>query len=237
MPLRKKGFLLQNTEPGQVEWAAGVFFLLFFGVLLCSLLQVDLFRSSSQYLEDALALSNLASAVIDVEEYGISHKVKVADPRQAYERYKSAVQGNLNLDDSWECPRKAIISGPVQVVKYILYHVSGSQVEIFYFDENGLMTSWREVLGSCVAPDGNQIEATGVYSEISYQVEGLLGICTKAHKGKLVDIVGQGEIQEGEEEGDEGKEPEAARTGPDSIEEEATVSSMGTDLEQKGDGV
>ncbi len=208
MILRKKGFQLQNTESGQTEWAAGIFFLLFLGVLLCSLLQMELFRCSSRYLEDALALSNLASAVIDVEEYGISHKVLVSDPDQAYERYKNAVKGNLNLDDGWECPRKAIISGPVKVVKYILYNVSGSQVEIFYFDEMGMMTSWREVLGSSVSPDGNSIESTGVYSEISYQVEGLLGIRTEARKGKLVDIVAQGEIVE----------EEGQQTGQDPVE-------------------
>jgi hypothetical protein len=35
-------------------------------------LQVALYRESAMYMEDALALSNLASAVIDIEEYGIT---------------------------------------------------------------------------------------------------------------------------------------------------------------------
>ena len=128
----------------------------------------------------------------------------------------------MNLDDNWECPGRALISGPVQVVKYILYNVSGSQVDIYSFDENGLMTSWREALGSAVAPDGNRIESTGVYSEISYWVEGLLGIHVEAWKGKLVDVVAQDEA--GEKEGSDMDKNETERgrrqTGGNLTEEE-----------------
>ncbi len=76
----KKGFLRQSikkTEEGQLEWITGLFFLLILGILLCGTLQLDVFRASAVYLEDALAASNLASAVIDVEEYGISHTILI----------------------------------------------------------------------------------------------------------------------------------------------------------------
>lgn len=189
MNLKKKRFLLRSTESGQIGWTAGLFFLLFLGVLLCAFLQMEVFRSSSRYLEDALALSNLASALIDIEEYGISHKLVIPDPEQAYERYKEAVKGNLNLNDSWECPAVGMISGPVSIVEYRVYNVSGNDVQVTYFDENGLISSWQETLGSAVAPNGVAVESTGVYSEIAYQVEGLFGVSVRAHKGKLVDVV------------------------------------------------
>ncbi|MCH5341568.1 MAG: hypothetical protein J1E01_08870 [Acetatifactor sp.] len=189
MRFRKRGFPRPSTKSGQVEWAAGLFFLLFLGILLCALLQLDIYRSSSQYLEDALALSNLASAVVDVEEYGKSHKLVITDPRQAYERYKSAVKENLNLNDQWECQGDGVITGPVIIVNYTVYSVSGNDVEVSRFDEDGLLTQWREQLGSAVAPNGIKIEATGVYSEITYQLEGFLGTVAEARKGKLADIV------------------------------------------------
>lgn len=191
MKLKKKRFLQPNTESGQVEWVTGLFFLLFLGVLLCAVLQIDIFRSSSRYLEDALALSNLASAVVNVEEYGISHRLVIDDPRQAYERYRTAVKGNLNLDENWECQAVQMISGPVSIVNYTVYNVSGGDVEVSHFDENGLLTQWNETVGNAVAPNGVAIESTGVYSEISYEVEGLLGVKAKAHKGKLADIVAE----------------------------------------------
>lgn len=189
MRFRKRGFPRPNTESGKVEWAAGLFFLLFLGIFLRAQLQLDAYRSSSQYLEDALALSNLASAVVDVEEYGISHKLVITDPRQAYERYRVAVKENLNLNDQWECQGDGVITGPVTIVNYTVYNVSGNDVEVSRFDEDGLMTQWREQLGSAVAPNGTKIEATGVYSEITYQLEGFLGTVAEARKGKLADIV------------------------------------------------
>lgn len=189
MSLRKKEFPPLKTESGKVEWAAGLFFLLFLGILLCATLQVDLFQSSSGYLEDALALSNLASAVIDVEEYGISHRLVISDPYRAYERYREAVKGNLNLDENWRCPADRLITGPVRIVNYTVYSVSGNDVTVSSFDESGRMNQWTEAMGSAVAPNGILIESTGVYSEIAYQVEGFLGVMVEAHKGKLVDIV------------------------------------------------
>lgn len=189
MRFGKREFPQPSTESGQVEWAAGLFFLLFLGILLCVLLQLDVYRSSSQYLEDALALSNLASAVVDVEEYGISHGLVIADPRQAYERYRSAVKENLNLDDRWECRGNGVITGPVSIVNYTVYNVNGNDVEVSCFDGNGFLTQWREQLGSAKAPNGIPIESTGVYSEISYQIRGFLGTVVNARKGKLADVM------------------------------------------------
>ena len=127
----KKGFLRQSikkTEEGQLEWITGLFFLLILGILLCGTLQLDVFRASAVYLEDALAASNLASAVIDVEEYGISHTILIEDPDRAYEIYLSALQGNLNLNEEWECPGKGLIGGQVRVLDYIVYNVHEDNV-------------------------------------------------------------------------------------------------------------
>lgn len=189
MSLKRKKSPQPSTERGQVEWVTGLFFLLFLGILLCAALQMDIFRSSSRYLEDALALSNLASAVVDVEEYGISHRLVIDDPLQAYRRYQEAVKGNLNLDENWECPAVDIISGPINILCYAVYNVSGNDVEVSHFDENGLLTQWKETLGGSTAPNGIPIESTGVYSEISYQIKGLFGVTVEARKGKLADIV------------------------------------------------
>ena len=97
MLLRKKEFLRQSTENfndvnvcgfsekifagkegGQTGGMAGLFITLFLGVMLCAVLQLEHYRAASLYLEDALAASNLASAVVDVQEYGISHNILTA---------------------------------------------------------------------------------------------------------------------------------------------------------------
>ena len=126
--MRKKEFLLPkinlslgfHRREGLIGFISGLFLVLFLAIVLCANLQVESFQASSLYLEDALAASNLASAVIDPEEYGISHVVKIADPLAVYRLYCDAVKGNLGLNDRWEGSNQALIAGPVTVESYIL---------------------------------------------------------------------------------------------------------------------
>lgn len=190
--MKRSGFprqSIEETEAGQLEWVTGLFFILFLGILLCGILQLDVFRASAAYLEDALAASNLASAVIDVEEYGISHGILIRDPEEAYAIYLSALRGNLNLDEEWECPAKGLIGGKVSVLDYTVYNVKDNRVEIYHYDENGRMTFSEGVLGSVQAPNGKWIESTSIYSEVTYPVRGIMGVEAQAQKSNLADIV------------------------------------------------
>ena len=193
MNLRKKEYPLQSIKPkasgGQTGWAAGMFFILFLAVFLRVFLQLEIYRTTSLYLEDALAASNLASAVADVEEYGISHKILVRNPEEAYERYRWAVKGNLNLDDSWRGQEGSIVQGQVRIVNYTLYNVSDNRIMVYHYDENGLLSEWQELPGGAVAPNGIVIETTSVYSEIAFTVKGFLGTEVEAYKCNLADIV------------------------------------------------
>ena len=185
-----------NRGEGMLGFISGLFLVLFLAIVLCANLQIRSFQATSLYLEDALAASNLASAVIDLQEYGISHVVKIADPMAAYRLYCDAVKGNLGLDDRWEGSNQALIYGPVTVESYIIYNVRRDVVTVHTVDNTGRLYSWQGRKGAVTAPDGQVIEYTGVYSEISFPVKGSFGMEVKAHKGKLVDIVGSPEIVE-----------------------------------------
>ena len=190
--MKKNGFprqSIEETETGQLELVTGLFFILFLGLLLCGILQLDVFRASAAYLEDALAASNLASAVIDVEEYGISHSILIKDPDRAYAIYLSALQANLNLNEEWECPAKELIGGKVSVPDYTVYNVKEDKVKIYHYDENGQVFFSEGSLGSVYAPNGKLIESTSIYSEVTYPVKGIMGVEVQAHKSNLADIV------------------------------------------------
>lgn len=175
---------------GQVEWVVGMFFLLTLTILLCVQLQITAYRATSLYLEDALAASNLASAVIDLEEYGISHTIQIKEPMKAYGLFCYAVKENLNLNEAWENPNKTIISGTVQIADYIVYSVADKEVTISRIYPNGQMWQEKDVLGNVRAPNGMLVESTSIYSELSFPVRGLFGTEVEAYKGKLVDVVG-----------------------------------------------
>ena len=177
-----------KKEGGQIGYMLGLFCTLFLGVMLCAGLKLEHYRAVSLYLEDALAASNLASAVVDVQEYGISHSILIARPEEAYETYQWAVKGNLNLNAAWEGQAGSLVKGPVSIVQYIVYNVKGNEVTIYCFDEGGQMTQRQEMLGNVTAPNGLPVESTSVYSEIAFEAEGILGITVKAHRGNLADV-------------------------------------------------
>lgn len=195
MILRRKRCLRQSTktkDSGQAEWASGIFFILILGIMMYTQLQLASWRSVSAYLEDALAASNLASALIDMEEYGKSHKVIIPDAQKAYNIYLDAVKDNLGLNQQWECANQGMFEGPVEIVDYVIYNVDGKNVNAFRVGRDGKVSGqWSGDLHSVKAPNGIPVECTGVYSEIQFPVQGFLGIEVQAHKGKLVDIVAE----------------------------------------------
>ena len=189
---RKRGFLRRSIEAdeGQITLTSGLFFVLFLSVLLAAQLQLEMFRSSGAYLEDALAASGLASALVDIREYGYSHMVLISHTDEAYEKYRSSLKANLGLDDNWVGNNKNLISGKVNIENYTIYNVKGNMVEICRLDR-GKKEFDSGKLGEIYAPNGQEICYTGIYSEISFPVQGLFGIKLQAHKGKLVDVIGQ----------------------------------------------
>lgn len=203
MYLKKKGCQRLNInarDRGQAEWVVGLFFLLVLAILMNTLLTLASWRSAAGYLEDALAMSNLASALIDLEEYGKSHRVVIADAEAAYDIYVDAVQDNLNLDNNWECANRALIAGPVEIVDYIVYNVEQNRVNAIRIGRDGRVSErWSGMQGAVQAPNGVTVEHTGVYSELRFDVKGFGGITVQAHKGKLVDIVNKEERKKDED--------------------------------------
>lgn len=181
----------EKAESGQVSWVLGLFLILFLAILLYMQLQLAMYKASARYLEDALALSNLASAVIDIREYGSTHKVHITDQEQAYAGYCSAVRENLGLNENYEAVSHKLISGKVEIRNYIIYNVTGTKVQVWERNGDGRILEWEGTLGEVRTPGGQTIENTGVYSEITYPVEGFLGITVTAEKSKLVDVVSE----------------------------------------------
>ena len=204
----KTGKARRNAEQGQASWVPGLFLILFLAILLSMQLQLAMYSASALYLEDALALSNLASAVIDVREYGRTHRVLIGDPVQAYDRYCSAIKENLGLDDRYEAANQKLISGQVRILNYTIYNVTGGRVLVWERNADGQIQEWKGNLGEVRTPKGQIIEATSVYSEISYPVEGFLGITVTAEKSKLVDVVSNKSEEEINEETEDESEME-----------------------------
>lgn len=179
-----------NKRTGKVEIFVGMYMVVFLLILLSVQLQMRIFMATSTYMEDALAASNLASAVIDVREYGMTHIVKIASPDDAFELYCEALKQNLSLNDEWESGKKDLIYGQVEILKYEIYNVEKNNITIYsYGTEGEYVRALPNRLGSVYTPDGVLVESTSVYSKIRFPVKGILGIEIDAKKDKTVDIV------------------------------------------------
>ena len=178
-----------KKNKGKMEITVPFFFFILVVMLLAYVMQKYIYLTISNEAEDALAASNLASAIIDIKEYGMTHNIIIADPAEALDIYEDALKYNLNLDEDWKSISNASISGPVEVLEYVVYNVRGMDVEIHYFGEHTYSQTVVGGKGTVTAPNGQLIESTSVYSKITFPVKGLFNIETTALKDKLVDIV------------------------------------------------
>lgn len=181
-----------GKREGQINTVVLMFLIIFIIIMTVFSLQIYQYRSLSIFAEDALAASNLASAVIDIQEYGISHQIVIGNPDRSYQIYQEALKINMGLDDSWKSIKYDAISGAVEVQDYIIYNVRDSDIEVYCYGRDTYHTVVRGGLGFLESPNGKLIETTSVYSRISFPVKGIWDIHTDAEKEKLVDIAGSG---------------------------------------------
>ncbi len=161
----------------------------FVSLLMIVCLKVFHFMIAGAYIEDALAASNLASALIDTKEYGKSRTLRISDPQGAYEIFKQALSINLVLDEDGRSFQRELLQGPVGIVTYIVYNVCDGRVERYELDHQGTMRKHENgELGKVYTPDGVLVESTTIYSKIHFGVAGLGGQCIQAEKEKSVDV-------------------------------------------------
>lgn len=183
----KRGPLLQRID-GNVNLIVGMFMSLFVAILLCIQMQIYIFQLQSENVEDALAESNLAAAVVDISDYGINQRIAITDFDSAYEMFKLALWENLDmhLENSQVTGRYI---DEYSIVEFAIYNVLGDVVECRAIDESGNVHVQTVGIDSAYAPNGKKIENTGVYSSIVFPVKGPFGFELLASKNKLVDVV------------------------------------------------
>ncbi len=167
----------------------------FLMVLIVAMFQFRIYTImiAGAYVEDALAASNLASALIDIREYGRSHEVRIEDTQEAFGIYRDALYCNLALDDEGYSAREELLEGQLWISEYIVYNVLGDQVRIAVYDgEGNCLRQENDKVGNVRTPDGTPVEHTAVYSRVGFSVVGLLGHNIDAEKEKTVDIVRYG---------------------------------------------
>ena len=180
---------LKIKSSGKIDFFTGFLSVFIVSLIMLVCLKLSYYMIAGAYVEDALAASNLASALIDIEEYGKDHTLRILDPQGAYVIYKEALSINLQLDEDGRSFQRGLLEGPVRIVSYIIYNVKDGLVEIYEMDESGNMQeSAQGEAGQIYTPDGVLVESTTIYSRIHFGVKGLGQQYIQAEKEKSVDV-------------------------------------------------
>jgi len=187
--LRKPDYPRPRTDQGTTaSWSLGLMLCIYLAVLLMAQLMWQRLFLASQTVEDALACSNLAAAVIDWKELGNTGELVITDRQKAYQTFLSSLYENMELSDSGSAESSSLFEGNVTVEAFILYQVTSHGVYEEKRREDGSFVTEHYPIGTVYAPNGKKVEHTGVYSEISCYVKGVFGESYYAAKSKLVDV-------------------------------------------------
>lgn len=194
---------LKTKSAGQVDMVLAMFLLLLVVLMTGFASRVSAMQAAGDYTEDALAGALLASAVIDIEEYGKTGVIRIADEREAYGLFADCLRFNLQLETGDYSSDEELLYGKVSILDFEVYNVIGDKVERVCFEDGKEIR--REIAGKCGevrTPDGTGVDNTTVYGKIGFYVKGMFSDSIHAVKEKSIDIVRNEEKTDEKEETD-----------------------------------
>lgn len=177
-----------RKDRGIIEYSLSLIFLMI--CVLVILLTFSFRRSIIErtYLEDGLAASTLAAAIIDTDVYGESEELIISDTDRAYLTFKQTLKTNLGLDDSFMPTSEAFMESQVNVLEFRVYNVKEGLVTETLYDEHG--NKQVQILGvATMTPNNKVIESTTVYSKIEFDVKGYMNQVQRETMEYCADVV------------------------------------------------
>ncbi|SCP99059.1 hypothetical protein [Anaerobium acetethylicum] len=179
-----------KKKSGSLEYLIGLMMITILCILVLFGYRMHVIKTTKNYVEDGLAASNLAAAVIDLKEYGATNRIFVDGFSKAYGRYKEALADNLNLDADFMPEDDRLICGRVIVEEFAVYEVSEDEIAVTSLDENGIISKkvYPDMAGRMTTPDGALITTATIYSRIGFLLTGYSDATYYVHKENSVDI-------------------------------------------------
>ncbi len=178
-----------KKDKGAIEYSLSVMLILIFVLIMLFCFRIRCVRVEKIQIEDALAVSNLAAAVIDTDRYGETEELIITDFDGAYERYRQSLKTNLNLDENFIPHGQYLMKNPVKISEFHVYNVFSDRVEHIVMDEHGSRSMETLSIHGVTTPNGKQVESTTIYSKIEFDVLGFLDQSFRMKLDHSVDIV------------------------------------------------
>ena len=192
MRSKNSGHPLLNIRKssGQAEYVLGMYSLIFVMILALVTLQIMQYKADSDIAEDALAASALAALDVDPYRYGTDHTLVINDPDHAFELFKNALKGNMELGDDYRplSGKSSYIAGRVTIEDFRIYLVNGDEVTEIKVLNAGTDVTYGKY-GEMKTPGGQVVRSAGCYAAVSFDTEGFLGAGVRAYKQAYAEMV------------------------------------------------
>ena len=159
-------------------------------LVIIMMLRLKIVKVTKNMVEDGLVASNLASATIDLNEYGSTNNIVISSFEKNFNDYCISLKDNLNLNNDFTPKNNTLINSKVDIHEFTIYNVKGNDIEMIKRQADGSITrqSYINQVGIMQTPDGSTITTTTIYSKIGFEVKGYLDNTLYIYKEKSVDI-------------------------------------------------
>ena len=180
-----------KKKKGSIEMFISSMIFIIITLVIVMQLRLKEVKVTQSLIEDGLVASNLASATIDLKEYGTTNHIINNNFNKSFDDYVVALKHNLNLDNNFMPKNKNLINGKVDIIEFTLYNVVGNDIQMTKRESDGSITkqTYANKLGVMTTPNGTIIKSATIYSKIGFELRGYLKDTLYVYKDGSVDVV------------------------------------------------
>lgn len=188
---REKTTLGKIKDRGYMEYSLSIMLVLITVILILFGYRISVIRHTKNVVEDALAASNLAAAVVDLTKFSETNELVISDCTGAYDKFQKALKENLHLTEDFKADNSMLISGIVTIHSFTIYNIVGNDITETSVDAYGNQSTrlYSGSKGHMHTPDGKTITSPTIYSKIGFAIKGYWGQEYYVNKENSVDIV------------------------------------------------
>jgi hypothetical protein len=179
-----------KKKKGSIEMFISSLILITVSMIIVMSIKLREIKITKNLVEDGLVAATLASATVDLREYGATKRIVNRDFDKSFNDFTVSLKDNLKLDDNYKPINSRIICSKVNIENFIIYNISDNDIEVTRRSSDGSIEKSiiYNGVGSENTPDGVLIQTTTIYSKIAFKLKGYMNTEYDVYKEKSVDI-------------------------------------------------
>lgn len=173
MKFNIKSLIFKKKKDGTGDFVFPMYMILFCVMLFSYCYYDQLLYYTKINVEDSIAASTLASACINLYDYGDFDNMSYEIINSCYDLFEKSFKENMKLDNNF-MPKQdsfnaTLIAQPIEVLEFSYYCIRNDIV--YKTTKNGGINIEKGYVGQVTTPNGNVISQTTIYVKILIYIE------------------------------------------------------------------